>query len=84
MGRKGSSTSNWLWWLRKKQVVLVTVAAKNDHLVSDSVDCEWMCRCTYEGAKKPRDKKGDGELMVIHGKYKKGSNFKNNRWQSIK
>lgn len=69
---------------QKKPVALVTAAAKNDHLASDNGDCEWMCRCAYEGAKKTRDKKRDGELIVIHGKYKKRSNFKSNRWQSIK
>lgn len=37
-----------------------------------------MCRYEYEKEKRPRDRKGDGELVVIHGKYKNRSNSKSN------
>lgn len=30
-----------------------------------------MCRCKSEGEKRFRDRKEDGELIVIYGKYKK-------------
>lgn len=61
---------------QKKQLSFVSAAANNDHF--DSVDYERMCRCECEGRKGPRDRKGNGELIVIHGKYKNRNNIKGN------
>ena len=36
------------------------------------------CVGVNEGEKKLRDRKGDGELVEIHGKYKDKVNFKSN------
>lgn len=55
---------------QKNQVTLVTAAVKNDHLVFESVDYEWTCKCEYEREKRPRDRKGNGELVVFTASIK--------------